>query len=273
MVARAGQPSGWPVSIEAGTANPVRATTHEICSSGGGDNRYSMEVALMATILTPSHPQFVFVFAAVRRADRQPRICMLRTVAGDEHAARLSQTDILIKTDKNVDFVRIVPRLDFFVIEIGYTVPLPAPSATTGKGTSSIDLGLGNLLTVTSNVMQPIIISGKTVTHINKYSNWLLTQVQTKTVKSSHLTKAIYRKRRNKLKDYFHKTSRFLVDTWVNNNIENVVVGYNINWKFENKIQNFSKVAYRAGSSLEKKAAHCSALCLTASIVLLSDLA
>ena len=42
----------------------------------------------MATILAPSHPQFVFVFAAVRRADRQPRICMLRAVAGDEHAAR-----------------------------------------------------------------------------------------------------------------------------------------------------------------------------------------
>ncbi|MER3149955.1 host cell division inhibitor Icd-like protein [Salmonella enterica subsp. enterica serovar Larochelle] len=90
MVVRAGQPSGWPVSIEAGTANPVRVTTHEICSSGGGDNRYSMEVALMATTLTPSHPQFIFVFAAVRRADRRPRICMLRTVAGDEHAARRS---------------------------------------------------------------------------------------------------------------------------------------------------------------------------------------
>ena len=90
MVARAGQPSGWPVSIEAGTANPVRATTHEICSSGGGNNRYFKEVAPMATTLTPSHPQFVFVFAAVRRADRKPRICMLRTVAGDEHAARLS---------------------------------------------------------------------------------------------------------------------------------------------------------------------------------------
>ncbi|EOH8825738.1 TPA: host cell division inhibitor Icd-like protein [Klebsiella pneumoniae] len=44
----------------------------------------------MATTLTPSHPQFVFVFAAVRRADRQLRICMLRAVAGDEHAARLS---------------------------------------------------------------------------------------------------------------------------------------------------------------------------------------
>lgn len=44
----------------------------------------------MATILTPSHPKFIFVFAAVRRADRKPRICMLRTVAGNELAARRS---------------------------------------------------------------------------------------------------------------------------------------------------------------------------------------
>ncbi|HCB3050064.1 TPA: ash family protein [Klebsiella aerogenes] len=88
MVVRVGQPSGWPVSNKAGTANPIRATTHEICSSGGGDNRYLLEVATMATTLTPSYPQFVF--AAVRRADRKPRICMLRTVAGDEHSARLS---------------------------------------------------------------------------------------------------------------------------------------------------------------------------------------
>ncbi len=43
----------------------------------------------MATILTPSHPEFIFVFAAVRRADRTPRICMLRTIAGDEQTARL----------------------------------------------------------------------------------------------------------------------------------------------------------------------------------------
>lgn len=90
MVVRAGQPSGWPVSIEAGIPTPVRATTHECRNSGGGNNRYSMEAAIMATILTPSHPQFIFVFAAVRRADPKPRICMLRAIAGDEHTARLS---------------------------------------------------------------------------------------------------------------------------------------------------------------------------------------
>ena len=90
MVIRAGQLSGWPVFCEAGIPTPVRVTTHERRNSGGGNNRYFKEVAPMATTLTPSHPQFVFVFAAVRRADRKPRICMLRTVAGDEHAARLS---------------------------------------------------------------------------------------------------------------------------------------------------------------------------------------
>ena len=90
MVVRAGQPSGWPVSLKAGYANPVRAATSEIGVSGGSFSNYFKEAAIMATTLAPLHPQFIFVFAAVRRADRKPRICMLRTVAGNEHAARLS---------------------------------------------------------------------------------------------------------------------------------------------------------------------------------------
>ncbi|MBJ6544626.1 ash family protein [Enterobacter hormaechei] len=75
MVVRAGQPSGWPVSLKAGYANPVRAATSEIGVSGGSFSNYFKEAAIMATTLTPSHPQFVFVFAAVRRADRKPRTC------------------------------------------------------------------------------------------------------------------------------------------------------------------------------------------------------
>ena len=90
MVAQAGPTSVGPVPIVTGISTPVWATTHKCGNFGGSCNQLTMEVALMATTLTPSHPQFVFVFAAVLRADRQPRICMLRTVAGDEHTARLS---------------------------------------------------------------------------------------------------------------------------------------------------------------------------------------
>ena len=90
MVARAGQPSGWPVSIEAGIPTPVRATTHERRNSGGSSNRYSMEIVLMTTVLTAAHSQFTFIFAAVRRIDAAARPCMLRTVAYDERSARAS---------------------------------------------------------------------------------------------------------------------------------------------------------------------------------------
>ncbi|WP_210517462.1 host cell division inhibitor Icd-like protein [Pantoea ananatis] len=88
MVARAGQPSGWPVSIEAGIPTPVRVTTSERRNSGGGDNRYSMETALMATVLNSPHSEFVFVFAAVRRCERHARVQMLRATAATERAAR-----------------------------------------------------------------------------------------------------------------------------------------------------------------------------------------
>lgn len=57
MVVRAGQPSGWPVSLKAGIPTPVRATTHERRNSGGGNNRYFKEVAPMATTLTPPPPR------------------------------------------------------------------------------------------------------------------------------------------------------------------------------------------------------------------------
>ncbi|MCS4320268.1 hypothetical protein M2407_004627 [Serratia sp. BIGb0234] len=50
MVAQAGQPSGWPVSIEAGIPTPVWATTHKRRNFGGSNNHYSMEAATMATI-------------------------------------------------------------------------------------------------------------------------------------------------------------------------------------------------------------------------------
>ncbi|TXT76611.1 host cell division inhibitor Icd-like protein, partial [Escherichia coli] len=90
MVAQAGQPPGWPVSDNAGILTPVWAIAIERENSGDSVIYAVIGGCLMATTLTPSHPEFVFVFAAVRRADRHPRICMLRTVAGDERSARRS---------------------------------------------------------------------------------------------------------------------------------------------------------------------------------------
>ncbi|RYM53859.1 host cell division inhibitor Icd-like protein [Serratia proteamaculans] len=88
MVAQAGQPSGWPVFLEAGIPTPVWATTHKCRNFGGSNNLYSKKAATMATILTPTHSKFCFLFAAIRRTALTATPCMLRTVADSEHSAR-----------------------------------------------------------------------------------------------------------------------------------------------------------------------------------------
>ncbi|MWM56002.1 ash family protein [Escherichia coli] len=52
MVGWAGEPKGSPVSLIAGTANPVQFTTHEFRSSGGGSFSPIKEAAIMATVPT-----------------------------------------------------------------------------------------------------------------------------------------------------------------------------------------------------------------------------
>lgn len=158
---------------------------------------------------------------------------------------KLSKTNIILKTDKVVDFVRIVPKLDYFNIEVGYSVTVPAPSATTGTRVAAIDLGLNNLAMVSSNCMPPVIINGKPVKSINQYSNLLLAKIQSITNGSSHKLRSYYRKRSNKIKDYFHKSSTWLVNLLSTNNIDTLVIGKNDGWKHKSKLKNFVRIPYQ----------------------------
>ncbi|MGN2497728.1 host cell division inhibitor Icd-like protein [Serratia nevei] len=88
MVAQAGQPSSWPVSKVAGIPTPVWATTIECRNSGGSGNSLTLEAAVMATTLTPTHPKFCFLFAAVRRSALTATPRIVRTVADSERNAR-----------------------------------------------------------------------------------------------------------------------------------------------------------------------------------------
>lgn len=64
----------------------------------------------MATTLTLSHPQFIFVFAAIRRIERTPRICMLRTVADNErHARRSLAGDYILSLAARLPVVEVRP--------------------------------------------------------------------------------------------------------------------------------------------------------------------
>lgn len=70
MVALAGQLSGWPVSDNTGIPTPVSVTTNHECRNSGGDSlKLLSEIIIMMTTPAPLHPQFVWLFLAVRRSD------------------------------------------------------------------------------------------------------------------------------------------------------------------------------------------------------------
>lgn len=52
MVGWAGEPKGSPVSLSAGSSNPVQSATSEIGTSGGGSFSLLKEAAIMATVPT-----------------------------------------------------------------------------------------------------------------------------------------------------------------------------------------------------------------------------
>lgn len=89
MVVQAGQLSGWPVSVRAGISTLVWATTnYERGNSGGSFLSYLTEVAAMATTPICSHPQFTYLFLAVRRADIQAIPQRIQITADSQQAAR-----------------------------------------------------------------------------------------------------------------------------------------------------------------------------------------
>ncbi|EJC0229189.1 host cell division inhibitor Icd-like protein [Salmonella enterica] len=70
MVTLAGQPQGWPVSIEAGSSNPVNVTAPIEIRTSSGDSSNSMEAAVMATVPTQSHHKFLWRFYSPRTNQR-----------------------------------------------------------------------------------------------------------------------------------------------------------------------------------------------------------
>jgi len=157
------------------------------------------------------------------------------------------------KVDK-IKQVRIIPQSSCYVIEVVYEKH--EKEKTINDNYLSIDLGLNNLMTCydTKN-NSSFIINGRPLKSINQYYNKKKSDIQSKLIKNhnkytSNRLNNLTLKRNNKINDYLHKSSRFIVNYCVENDISNIVVGYNKEWKQEINIgkrnnQNFVQIPYR----------------------------
>ena len=158
--------------------------------------------------------------------------------------------------------VRVVPRLDYIIVEVVYTVKEQSLKTDNGRY-ASVDLGVDNLATLSFNVggLQPLIISGKKVKSANYYYNKHLAKAKTllekrnKGQKSSKYIRKLTFKRNNKIKDYLHRSSKTIVNQLVSNDITTLVVGKNDGWKQDANLgkknnQNFVQIPFNTFVSM-----------------------
>jgi putative transposase len=99
-----------------------------------------------------------------------------------------------------------------------------------------IDLGINNLMTVTSNKsgINPLVINGKPLKSINQYYNKTKSKYQSELPRKIFNSKKIDKlnfKRGCKINDYLHKSTNIIVKFCIENELNTLVVGYNEFWK------------------------------------------
>lgn len=178
---------------------------------------------------------------------------------------KLSKTNIKIKTSltkETVQFVRLVPRNNYIAVEIGYNVNEPEQKAN--NNILAIDIGVNNIASCVTTDGEKLLINGRQLKYINHNYNKAVADAKSK-IKTTHNQNSskyiiqIINKRNNRINDYLHKITTYIVNHAVSKNIGTIVVGYNKEWKQDTNMgkvnnQNFVNIPfYRLINLLEYK--------------------
>ncbi|MEG4227611.1 transposase [Microcoleus sp. N9_B2] len=162
---------------------------------------------------------------------------------------KLSGTEISIQTQIKPDRicqVRLVPKCDSYVIEVIYNActersrsePESTVEQIQKEAVASIDLGLNNLVALTSNQsgFTPLLINGRPLKSLNLFYNKRKAQLQSQLKGSSKTSSRIQRLtrcRNQKVDNYLHSSSRLIINLLVARKIGTLVIGKNLQWKRE----------------------------------------
>ncbi|MGF9963995.1 RNA-guided endonuclease InsQ/TnpB family protein [Bacillus rhizoplanae] len=141
----------------------------------------------------------------------------------------------------NLKEVRVSPAYGKFKVEIVAEQSEPVPERVDNNRYMSIDLGINNIATITTNTgATPVLVKGNVIKSINQYYNkqkaHLLGILRhgKEPKEGPHTSKCLERlheKRFLKIKDLFHKMSYHIVHLAVQHEISMIVIGKNIAWK------------------------------------------
>lgn len=130
--------------------------------------------------------------------------------------------------------MRIVPKSSCYVIEILYE---KSEETTENKQIAGVDLGVNNLMAVTTNQtgVAPLSINGRPLKAINTFDNkkrsLIQSQLKTKNHQnSSNRLNALTHKRNKRncrVENYLHTASKRVIDWCEVHQIGTLIIGYN----------------------------------------------
>ncbi len=148
-----------------------------------------------------------------------------------------SMLGITIETQQqNVQQVRIVPRTDFYIVEVIYE-HVPVQATVDPALHAGVDIGINNLATLASDQpgFIPRIVNGRPVKSSNQYYNKRRAELQSRLGRtgSSHRLERLTTRRTRRIDHDLHTASRRIVDLLVAEGIGTLVIGKNPLWKQE----------------------------------------
>ena len=167
-----------------------------------------------------------------------------------------------ILADKKIKEIRIIPKSNARFFEIQYTYEVEdIQSNLNSNNALAIDLGINNLCTCVTNSGKSFIIDGKRLKAINQWynkHNALLQCIKDKqNIDVKYTNKQInnLRKRNNRVNDYMNKVARKVIKYCLENDIGNIVIGYNREFQKDSslgKINNQKFVNIPYGKLIDK---------------------
>ena len=133
---------------------------------------------------------------------------------------------------KQIQQIRIIPKHDARYFEIHYLYKVDEIKVKeTITNILAIDFGINNLCTCVTNGGKSFIMDGKKLKSYNQWYNKrvsILKSIKDKQkLKYTHQLYKVTQKRNNRIRDYIHKTCKYIIDYCMDNNIDTIVCGVN----------------------------------------------
>lgn len=132
---------------------------------------------------------------------------------------------------------RLIPRAGGQCFELEVLYQEHAPQQASGSVTAGIDIGIDNLYTIAfDDFTEGLIVSGKTLKHINQASNYFVDKHRSKLAghgitKATKLEQRWWENRRRRLYHAYTTLNNRTVDALVARNVGTVVIGWNDGFK------------------------------------------